>query len=730
MRRALRRFGRSAARSSGATAAAAPSADGPRLGLNTPSNLFGNQVLFGDTVVGESNTFLPALITVQNFANLGPNSGAHITGITLTGDFTQTNNCPVPPATLAGQASCTIRVFFAPKAVGQRTGTLTIMTDAPGNVSFTVNFAGNGVLTPGVSLVPTSLNFAKQAAGQTSAALTATLTNTGNGTLTLGNVNVSGPFMQTNNCGVSLAAGASCQFSIKFAPAASGPANSLLSFTANAAGGLFAIGLRGTGVTGPAAQAQPSSLTFGNQPVGTISAPKAVTFSNPGDAPLSIAGVVASENFKQTNNCPSSLGPGASCTINISFAPTTDTFTTVNFPTNGDVFVSHSTQGSPFAVRLTGFAITSTLAATTVVTSSQNPSTVGQAVTFTATVTSSTAGTPAGTVTFFDGAAQLGTGTLNAQKQATFTTSSLAQGNHSITAQYRGDANFSSSTSAPLTQTVNSTSKANTTTAFSSLPNPSTFGQAVTFTASVTSTSAGTPTGSVTFLDNGSSIGTGTLDAQAKATFTTSSLTVGAHPITAQYGGDSNFNGSASAAVTQQVNAPPADFTVNASPASLNITAGQSGTVTFTVTPQNGSTRTVTFSCGNLPEKTTCSFTPPSVTLDGMHAASSTATIQTTANSAIPIARRSMPLLPNVRWIVLTGVFTLFLLGLSGLAQRGSRRGAFACLLLIGAVLAIAACGGSNPSNPTGTPPGAYNVSLTGTAGATSHSITVTVTVK
>src|SRR5262249_1463793 len=85
--------------------------------------------------------------------------------------------------------------------------------------------------------------------------------------------------------------------------------------------------------------------------------------------------------------------------------------------------------------------------------SSANPSVLGKAVTFTATVTSS-GGTPAGTVTFKDGATTLGTATLNGSGQATFTTSALATGSHAITAAYAGDTNLSGSTSAPLTQAI------------------------------------------------------------------------------------------------------------------------------------------------------------------------------------------------------------------------------------------------------------------------------------
>jgi hypothetical protein len=91
---------------------------------------------------------------------------------------------------------------------------------------------------------------------------------------------------------------------------------------------------------------------------------------------------------------------------------------------------------------------------TTVLTSSLNPSTYLQSVTFTAVV-SGAGGTPTGTVTFFDGASNIGTGTL-VSGTATLTTPSLTIGSHTVTAVYGGDVTFAGSTSAPLTQVVNS----------------------------------------------------------------------------------------------------------------------------------------------------------------------------------------------------------------------------------------------------------------------------------
>ena len=191
---------------------------------------------------------------------------------------------------------------------------------------------------------------------------------------------------------------------------------------------------------------------------------------------------------------------------------------------------------------------------TTALTSSANPSVYGQAVTFTATVAavSPGGGTPTGTVTFKDGATILGTGTLDAGGRATFTTSSLAVGRHSITAVYGGDTNFSVSTSTVLTQTVN---RESTATGLTSSANPSVYGRRVTFTATVAGVSpgGGTPTGTVTFKDGATILGRRTLDAGGRATFTTSSLRVGRRPITVVYKGSTNYRASTSAKLTQRV---------------------------------------------------------------------------------------------------------------------------------------------------------------------------------
>ncbi|WP_413809999.1 Ig-like domain-containing protein [Streptomyces sp. OE57] len=243
---------------------------------------------------------------------------------------------------------------------------------------------------------------------------------------------------------------------------------------------------------------------------------------------------------------------------------------------------------------------------TTSVTSAPDPSTLGQPVTFTATVTpiAPATGTPTGTVTFVISGSGGGSFTQALSGgMATLTLSTLGAGPHTVVAIYGGDANFLPSTGTD-THTVTPGPAATTTTLTSSV-NPSVFGQPVTFTATVTpnAPATGVPTGSVTFVISGSGGGSFTQPLSGgTATFTTSGLGAGSHTVTANYGGDTNFAAS-SATLTQVVNpaqtitslssnpnpaeaGSPIDFVAFVAPVAPG-DGTPTGTVTFTLT--NGS---------------------------------------------------------------------------------------------------------------------------------------------
>jgi uncharacterized repeat protein (TIGR01451 family) len=317
-----------------------------------------------------------------------------------------------------------------------------------------------------------------------------------------------------------------------------------------------------TPVLAIAVSGSPASVVSGNNITYsiafTVSTGTAINASLSDPLPAGLTFVSASETGPGgawTCTTPAVGGAGTvTCSI-ASAAPGTYNFTIVAHVAAGTPagpLVNAATANASNATTTSGSATNTiglTTSSTTLV-SSLNPSLVGQAVVFTATVSGST---PTGTVTFKDGATALGSGTLNGSGVATLTALSLTSGSHAVTATYGGDPNNASSTSSVLTQTVGQTA---TTVAVTSSVNPSASGQPVTFTATVAS-AGGTPAGTVTFSDGGAAIGTGSL-AGGVATFTTAALAAGTHSITVSYSGAIGFAASASTALTQTV-AIPAD---------------------------------------------------------------------------------------------------------------------------------------------------------------------------
>ena len=186
-------------------------------------------------------------------------------------------------------------------------------------------------------------------------------------------------------------------------------------------------------------------------------------------------------------------------------------------------------------------------ATTTTLLSSENPSLVGDAVKLTAAVVGTNGAAVTGTVSFTDGSAVIGSGPVT-NGAVSISVSTLVAGTHLIVANYAGDATNVASASAALSQVV---SAAGTTVMLSSSANPSVTGTAVVFSAAVTSKGENA-TGSVTFLDGSTTLGTGTV-IKGIATFTTSGLAAGQHAIVARYGGDSGTQVSVSNAIVQVV---------------------------------------------------------------------------------------------------------------------------------------------------------------------------------
>lgn len=172
------------------------------------------------------------------------------------------------------------------------------------------------------SLSATSLVFAGELVGTPSAPQTVTLTNTGGAVLNIVTISVVGSaFSETNSCGNSVNAGATCAINITFNPLSFGTQTGTLVITSSAADSPQSIRLSGLGM-GPALSASAATVSFPSQLVSTSSAAQTVTLSSSGDEPLTIYNIALSGPFSETDTCLASvLDAGTACTISVYYTP-------------------------------------------------------------------------------------------------------------------------------------------------------------------------------------------------------------------------------------------------------------------------------------------------------------------------------------------------------------------------------------------------------------------------
>jgi len=234
---------RSAALSFADSAAGSPQ-QVPLNGIGTTAKLSPVSINFGTVALGVTTAAKTVTLT-----NVGTTT-LTISSIGITGtnpaDFMETaTTCG---ASLAAAASCTVSVEFKPTTTGTRSAALSVTDNAAGNPQ-QVPLTGTGTTA---KLSPGSLTFGSVAVGTTSTAKTVTLTNVGTTALTITSIAITGTnpgdFLQSNNCGSSLAANASCTISVQFKPTVTGARTGALSVSDSAAGSSQKVTLSGTGV--------------------------------------------------------------------------------------------------------------------------------------------------------------------------------------------------------------------------------------------------------------------------------------------------------------------------------------------------------------------------------------------------------------------------------------------------------------------------------------------------
>jgi len=258
-------------------------------------------------------------------------------------------------------------------------------------------------------------------------------------------------------------------------------------------------------------------------------------------------------------------------------------------------------------------------------------------------------------------------------------------------------------------------------------------GDTVTLTATAAPTvSQQSPSGTVSFYDNGTLLQTEDVSS-GTATVTLSSLPVGANSITAAYSGDANFNAAtASVPVSVAVAALPPGFTMASPwPATLTITAGQTGTANVVLTGNLTFNGSVALTCSGAPSKADCSVVPASVTLSGPRTANAAVVITTTASTLTQSAveRPAFPWMKGAEGVSLAGL-SLFLW--PGRARRVRNLWMVLVLLAGGTVatLSMTGCGGISTTTVPGTPTGAATITVTATSGSITQSQTISVTIQ
>ena len=568
-------------------------------------------------------------VTVTNLGN----APLTITGITASGDFavvTTASTCLYVVQTVAAEVNCTIAVTFTPTAASTRTGAVTVTDDASGSPQ-TLQLIGNGPVS-GAVVSPGDLILTYNYSVGPSAPTPVTLTNTAPAALSVTSVTVPNGYTQSNNCLPSVGPNASCTINVSFQPTAGGLYQGLLTVTDNAINSPQTVQLMGTSFAGPASLS-PTSLTFGDQPVGAMSSAQTITLLNASNGGNGVPGFAITGDFSMDpGDCVSEtvLSTGSNCSFNVWFTPTS-------------------------------------------------------------------AGTRSGTLTV----------TYTQPKPLTLTASLAGTGEYPGVGLSATSLNFPAQTvstkSAP--QTIMLTDTGNVALSPLKITRSGDFAETNNCGGSVAPGASCTI--SVTFspIDAGSRSGMLTLTDNAGTQ-------------------------------TVPLSGTGMDFAITSSPTSQSVSAGQGASYSLTLAPQGGFSQTVNLACTGAPSESTCTLTPSTTTLNGTASATVAVAVSTTAPSLAPPQGRFLP--PGMKGLgrVFWPYALLWLASVLALAVARRRRAAW----LLGAGLLIvvlwSACGGGGttappPSNP-GTPAGTYTVDVTATDASTStltHTIKLTLTV-
>jgi sugar lactone lactonase YvrE len=716
----------------------------------------GNAVNAGSVVLNLSGTGVVTVSTTTTLGSLIPASPVYGQSVQVTGTVTPASGATKPTGNIAFTVD---GVAQTPVALTNGAYTLTLPSLSAGSHTISASYAGGGNFSGSTTTTPLTFTVAPLAITATTTSVSfiygqtvPTLTGSLSGVLSKDSANVTPVFSTTATStspvssypiSVSLTGSATSNYTVTLngAPTVTVQQATITVVVANATRLYGAANPTFTG-------AFTGVLTADQANVAGVFSTTATTTSPVNAYPIAATGLTGSAagNYK--------LGTVTNGTLTVTPVALTTTATPVSFiygqavpaltgsalsgvlaQDNGNVtavFTTTATSTSsigtyPISVSLTGSAAgnyTVSLTTPAVVTV--------QAATVTVAVNGATRAYGLANPTFtgvLTGVLSQDSANVAAVYSTTATTTSSVATYPITTTSLTGSAagNYKLGTVTAGTLTV---TQAGTTTALVETSTSVVEGTPASFTATVASTTSGTPTGSVTFYNGTTSIGTTTLSGGV-ANFSISSLPYGSQSITAVYGGSTNFSTSTSSAVTEGITLPIVTTITSAS--TVTVAPGGTGTVTLTVAPQGNYTGTVTYSCAFLPADMTCSFSPASSTITST---TTTATTTLTISTSTAAALLQAPRLPGRNHSLPTLALMAFGLPGSLLALFGMRRRKPLQRLLVLVVMltgfagmaGLTGCGSSSPGTKN-TPAGTYTIDIEITAG-TVQTVPLTVVVQ
>lgn len=628
------------------------------------------------------------------------------------------------PASLPGGAACALQIIFTPSVVGARSGTLTANSSTlPAPLA--IPLTGTGQLQATDSLSPSTLDFGSVPVNTASIVRHITMTNSGDASVTGITPTTAGSFVLESGCGTILPGHSSCTFALEFLPTIAGPNTGSLTIVDSVE--TQVAPLTGTGLAPSTDTLKPTLISFGNQLLNTPSTPQVVTLLNSGGVTLTGITVALTGDFTMINGCAGTLAANTTCIITVTYLPT------VAGAETGALTVIDALRTQTVTLNGTGVVAPTdalTPASLTFFPQALNTSSAPQPVTLTnsgGTMLTGIAASISGDFTLASGCgATLAAGSscvLNVSFLPTHT--GVESGTLTVVDALRTQTvALNGPIQAPATDTLAPLSLA-----FGSEPMgvPSS-SQTVTLTNSGQASLTGIKTkidGDFSLTTTCTSTLNGSSSCAINVVYTpthtgaaTGTLTV-TDDIQVQKVALSGTGSSGSTTSTFSVQVDGA--------ATATVPSGSSAGYAVDVVPTTAASGTASMSCSGLPDYTTCAFSPASVAL----VPGSTVKVSVALATGTGISLSALPGHGQG-----TAITTLLAVVLPFGLLRGRRRStALLALLCVLAVGVLSGCGGVSVSTgggggPVVTPPGTYQITITGSAASESHTTTVTLVVQ